>query len=489
MWVFQIDPYAYSDDGQGLGEISLLGRIEHDSDVRRSVRIDDLLYSISVDTVAVHEILDPETEVARLYFGVEIPGPVEVADVEVQVSVVRIPTPVDPEGHIARPPESDLWISEWASFWTELWVRSAGGRGVTGGAVDLIYNQDFFTAVEIDHGPVFVEDPSGELDDSSGTVTGLGGTTARTDAGGETWVLLGRVRFESLADDQVPVGESARPYDLGIELTAAEFHAVNAGDVEMILGDLPSTELWPVAYDANDNNEVDLADLAFMASVFFEDVVSSDSPLVWTCDFNRSGGVDFEDLAYFAANFQRSRESGLAPEFHANFRRRWAGAGIDVETDVSVDEVLDTAVDAWREVAGLPESFDVQLAVHDLPGGRLGEGRILEVDDDGRPLLGRIVIDDDGGGRGWHGDLQRPVAADRFDLFTVLVREIGHTLGASSLGDVMDDEPEPGIRLLPTAEHAAALAAAFDAAEDDGTDPAWDELVDEVEFDDLLPAL
>ncbi len=528
LWVFHIDPYAYSSDGEGRGEISLLGRIEHDSAVRRSVRIEDLLYTISVDMVTVHQILDPETEVARLYFGDEVPGSVEVAEVDVELRVVRRPTPLGPNGQRTRPPASEEWIDEWDTFWTEVWVRSADGRGVTGGTVDLVYNQEFFTAVEIDHGPVFVSEPSGELDDINGMVTAMGGTTRRIDAGGEAWVLLGRVRFESFGDDDVPVGESSRPYGLGLELTTAQFEAFNADTVEVTLGDPPDTELWPVTFDVNDDGRVNFGDLAYLAGVFLKDVVHSDSSLAWTCDFDRSGRVDFGDFSFFAANFQHGRGSSRDVRFHTRFRQRWAGEPLDIEAGVSVDQVLDTAVDAWREVAELPESFDVQLAVHDLPEGQLGEARILEVDDEGHPLRGRVIIDDDAGGHGWHGDLERPVAGDKFDLFTVLVREIGHTLGlpdavagvagqlpvaggvsgfvgpvladpigevllriieTSVPGDVMRAELAPGMRLLPMAGHASALAAAHDTTEDDGIAPAWDELVDEVEFEDLLPEL
>ena len=48
--------------------IQKLGDIEHDSNVRRSLRIGELLYSVSADTIKVHAILDPALEVASTQF-------------------------------------------------------------------------------------------------------------------------------------------------------------------------------------------------------------------------------------------------------------------------------------------------------------------------------------------------------------------------------------------------------------------------------------
>jgi uncharacterized secreted protein with C-terminal beta-propeller domain len=62
LFVFQVDVTAGDD------AIRLLGTIEHDSPVKRSLRIEDRLYSISRDTIRVHALLDPETELDSLYY-------------------------------------------------------------------------------------------------------------------------------------------------------------------------------------------------------------------------------------------------------------------------------------------------------------------------------------------------------------------------------------------------------------------------------------
>ena len=63
LWVFHIDVQADTET------IDLLGQIDHESYVQRSVRIGEVLFSISTDTVKAHEILDPDAQLGQVYYG------------------------------------------------------------------------------------------------------------------------------------------------------------------------------------------------------------------------------------------------------------------------------------------------------------------------------------------------------------------------------------------------------------------------------------
>ncbi len=146
----------------------------------------------------------------------------------------------------------------------------------------------------------------------------------------------------------------------------------------------------------------------------------------------------------------------------------------------------------------------MQLVVRDFGGLQLGEGQILDVNAEGRPVRGRITIDDDANGLGWYAGLQQPIAEGKYDLYTVLLHEIGHTLGftqayggfASYVGtdaqgntvfagpgftapldgtaqhldsqadrsDLMNVALEPGVRKLPSAMDVQILQASYEAA-------------------------
>ena len=63
LWVFRVDT------GTDPAQVRVLGTIEHDSTILRSLRIGDQLFSISGDVVQTHELADPGVQLGVLYFG------------------------------------------------------------------------------------------------------------------------------------------------------------------------------------------------------------------------------------------------------------------------------------------------------------------------------------------------------------------------------------------------------------------------------------
>ncbi|MBN8491307.1 MAG: tandem-95 repeat protein, partial [Burkholderiales bacterium] len=101
--------------------------------------------------------------------------------------------------------------------------------------------------------------------------------------------------------------------------------------------------------------------------------------------------------------------------------------------------LADQSLALWSEAmrTALPGEWRVSLA--DLPDGELGRAWITQLDAEGRPSEGRIVLDYNADGHGWFVD-DTPLdaaefadpssaAAGRYDLFTVLAHEMGHVLG------------------------------------------------------------
>jgi len=63
LWVFRIDTAG------AKPRIGVLGTIEHDGSILRSLRIGEQLFSISADTVQAHDLFDPGEKLGELYFG------------------------------------------------------------------------------------------------------------------------------------------------------------------------------------------------------------------------------------------------------------------------------------------------------------------------------------------------------------------------------------------------------------------------------------
>lgn len=95
LWVFQLSMDAAANE-EG---IALLGRVQHDGTIRRSVRIGDVLYAISENTVSAHPILDPATMIGKVHFGQEPVG-VSLLNAEEDDPVVSMATD---SPHLAAP--------------------------------------------------------------------------------------------------------------------------------------------------------------------------------------------------------------------------------------------------------------------------------------------------------------------------------------------------------------------------------------------------
>jgi Ca2+-binding RTX toxin-like protein len=79
LWVFQVEMTTDAQTGARQGSLDLLGTIKHDTAVRRSVRVGEVLYAVSDDTVTANDIFHPSVEIARVFYGTDLLaiGPVD----------------------------------------------------------------------------------------------------------------------------------------------------------------------------------------------------------------------------------------------------------------------------------------------------------------------------------------------------------------------------------------------------------------------------
>tara|TARA_R110002111_G_scaffold247140_1_gene309996 strand:+ start:270 stop:17531 length:17262 start_codon:yes stop_codon:yes gene_type:complete len=465
----------------------------------------DILGAMIVDIGAVELVSPPSPPLLASQGDVAI-----VEDqTNIQISVVTDRTTVSSDGHTYALPANEDWIDEWQSFWVEVWVDTATGYGISDVLTNIAYNTDYFTATAVEFGSNFAFNRTVIFDDAAGMVRNLGASTNQANVGEAGYALLARIKFESLAGDQVKVDPTNlifAPLELGLDVLNTKIGISGVGEVVANVGALPQTDLYPVIYDINDDDAINFRDLTFLAAAYNQEVFNSTSQLTAVMDFNKNGRVDFKDLSLMAANYNKKKGGSSGVSFPENFGQTWIGTTLNVVSgDDSIDQVIKAAVNTWETALGLEEPLDVQVIVRDFGSAQLGSGQATEYNVDGIPVGGRVVIDNDANGLGWHVDVTDLPSSGGYDLYTVLLHEIGHVLGftryysgfgslvesngsgdlvfvgsnftvaldatgyhiddSAYLDDLMNDTLDPGVRKTPSALNIQMLLEAYESAQ------------------------
>jgi cyclophilin family peptidyl-prolyl cis-trans isomerase len=131
------------------------------------------------------------------------------------------------------------------------------------------------------------------------------------------------------------------------------------------------------------------------------------------------------------------------------------GVELDESFAADVQSLLSAAIEAWHFDAQIGADFEIELDYRDLGGVALAMTQIVERDAAGAPTRAVITLDDDAAGIGWHIGASAPTVDSGFDLYSVLLHEVGH-VHDSIIGDgdmhhdeygVMATHLSPGERL------------------------------------------
>ena len=375
--------------------------------------------------------------------------------------IVFQPTVFDDQGtgEVSALPSDEEWIDEWTPHWVEIWVSDQdGSNGIGSASLDLGYMGSVFTATTIEFGPAFTEGQQQSIDDQNGVVS-LSASTTRTDVGDDRPALFARVHLTAEEHDQGLDRDESTKYteyvqsaSIGVGASNIEvvFSDSTAGDVEPV--GLPSTALWPVMYDIDDNGEIGAGDIGFFITALERAFSNPESPLLWA-DFDHSGSVGAGDIGLLVPNlFKFSHQDRVSydPDFPkpeiwgqllmvepsqaARFDAAWLTSDELASTAIAAMERLDNG--RKNGISLSPDSIQFEIA--DLPGEQLGQ-----------TVGERILIDTDAAGYGWFVDAtpyddiefsrtgvrselvaapQSP-AVGTVDLLTVVMHELGHVTG------------------------------------------------------------
>lgn len=413
--------------GDGVGGFTLT------LDLSR-ILLDEVL-QIGTTTVDFNLLLNA-TIVAEVNGGANLSGSVFKQDNQpledgsgVFVTVNKGRTQLDASGQVTELPESAQWASEWDSLWVEVWGNTADALGIYGGSLDLSYNTDLYTATAIEYAPSMSLNRTGTIDAEGGKIVGLGSGTEMDSLGKGAFVLLGRVKLESLPTNGIDVAlDEYHSESLGLVAENVSLGLTGVGTTE-VASDVADLDVWGVAYDINNDGTIGLADFTQFVQAFGKSSLQSSDALVAALDFDNNGTVGLGDFSFFVQNFGKGKTDAASIAYPETFTQSWVGRKIELDGPDSLQDVFDEALTDWQEALGLENPIDVKLVVTDYGDAQLGEAQLLAVDENGLPSYGILTLDDDGAGLGWSSDLVGGPAEGQYDLYTVILHELGHLYG------------------------------------------------------------
>ncbi|MDO5553190.1 MAG: hypothetical protein Q4G68_05475 [Planctomycetia bacterium] len=393
---------------------------------------------------------------------------------------VRTATERSTSSVVSELPVNATYINEWQTHYGEIWVKATDIAKLTDVAVTFSYNPEYFAATSVEFDGLF--DGFYSIDYETGNVSVYASAESAIDTDG--FVLVGRVVMQAedvlsedgtvLASPQGVVWTDCNdPHALGWELSDGFITTADRGSNKAYTGNTTSTELWGVAYDTNDDGIINTDDIANLALFYGKSSLEGDTMLM-LLDLDRSGIINTDDIANVALMYGYRKSAVAKGErtifFPETFNQRYVGSTLNTDGDVAwVGTVLDTANEQWKESLGLDKGVEVNLIVKDLGSDDLAITHATAVDESGHVTKGIIYLDDDALGATWYAQLDAGVVGStKYDLYTVLLHELGHLYGYEGHSDVATDvmyaDLMPGERKSLTTNDIALGVVASPAA-------------------------
>ncbi len=273
------------------------------------------------------------------------------------------------------------WLDEWSNFYVDVWANTNGSDSVTSVSGTFAFNDEYFTVAAVEPADGYTVTSSVADDSVSYVATGTGAA----DANG--WTLVARISFQPVENGGLALAENGKLYyvDPGFSASVSS-QTVNGISVENATAPT-GVELFPYAFDLNDNGQVDLEDFTLIVSYYPANALT-DIPVAKhrVLDVNGNTKFDLEDFTLAVAAFSLRSTSGKDSAYQTHPVISTASAA-PLNTQAVLDVALTAASFDSDDDDWLEDAVEV-LAEELVPAGPAP--RVVEQDFDGAQELETI---------------------------------------------------------------------------------------------------
>ena len=199
------------------------------------------------------------------------------------------------------------WLDEWSNFYIDVWATTGDEEdfGVTSVSGQFNYNPDYFVLSSVTGVNGYTVNETSASGSVNYTVTGSG--THDTQG----WTLVARMLFVPVVGGGLSLHDDGKMYSVspGFNAAAAS-QTVNGARVTAAVCP-KDVSVYPLAFDLNDNGEVDGEDFALCVSYYpTTNLETITVPKHRILDINGNGTYDIEDFTVLLTSFSLKSTSG-----------------------------------------------------------------------------------------------------------------------------------------------------------------------------------
>lgn len=239
------------------------------------------------------------------------------------------------------------WLDEWSNFYINVWANAEGVL-VTDMSGEFVYNPAYFAYADV----VAAQGYNVSVSTETPGVVAISATGERA-LDSEGWTMIARLKFQPVENGGLSLAEDGYLYSVDPGFVAS-VGAQRIGGSSVAEAIAPTgVALYPVAYDLNDNGEVDLADFSNFISYYPANPVAS-IPVAKhrVLDVNGNNIYDLDDFSYAIGAYPSRWSSGLDSCYA--FRPTISTASAATIEPELVASILDDETDLFDEVEFAP---------------------------------------------------------------------------------------------------------------------------------------